>query len=135
MRCGCDAGGVLKHPGEAVGGALGAAPVEPEDELVEIALQVLGADGAVVRAQQPTLGEAKDEMEGGQALVGLASGAREVDGVVVVVGGFEPTIATPTVGGDRGALGDVGGDEAREAVASAAGADLERFIVSDADAP
>jgi len=41
MGRGQDAEGVLKDAGEAVGGALGAAPIEAEDELVEIALQLV----------------------------------------------------------------------------------------------
>ena len=110
MRRGRDADGVLKDAGEAVGRVLGAAAVEAEDEIVEVALQVLGADGTVVRAQEPPLGEAEDEMDGGQALVGLAPRAREVDGVMVVAGGSEPLVTAPAVGGDRGALGDVGRD-------------------------
>jgi len=65
MRGGRDADGVLKDASEPVGRALGAATIEPEDEFVEVALQVLGADGAVVRAQEPPLGEAEGEMDGG----------------------------------------------------------------------
>jgi len=64
MRRERDADGVLKDAGEAVGEALGAAAVEAEDIFVEVALQVLGADGAVVGAQEPPLGEAEDEMDG-----------------------------------------------------------------------
>jgi hypothetical protein len=41
MGRGQDADGVLKDAGAAVGGALGAAPIEAEDELVEIALPVV----------------------------------------------------------------------------------------------
>jgi len=51
MGRGRDVDGVLKDAGEAVGQAFGAAAVEAEDGLVEIVLQVLAADGTVVRAQ------------------------------------------------------------------------------------
>ena len=59
--------GVLDQAGEAVADGLGLAAVEAEDELVEVALQVLGPDGAVVGAEEPALGEAEDEVDGGQA--------------------------------------------------------------------
>ena len=41
---------MLDEPGEAVGDAGGGASVEAEDVLVEIGLEVLRADGAVVGA-------------------------------------------------------------------------------------
>ena len=43
--------GVLDEAGETVADSLGLAPIEAEDELVEVVLQVLGPDGAVVGAQ------------------------------------------------------------------------------------
>jgi len=76
MARGRDANGVPKDAGEAVSGAPRATAVEAEDVLVEVALQVLGADGAVVGARQPALDQPEDEMDGGQALVGLAPRAR-----------------------------------------------------------
>ena len=54
---------VLDQAGEAVADGLGLAPVEAEDELVEVALQVLGPDGAVVGAEEPALGQAEDEVD------------------------------------------------------------------------
>ena len=64
--------GVLDQAGEAVADGLGLASVEAEDELVEVALQVLGADGAMVGAEEPALGEAEDEVDGGQPQAGVA---------------------------------------------------------------
>jgi hypothetical protein len=64
--------GVLDQPCEAVADGAGLPAIEAEDELVEVALQVLGPDGAVVRAEQPALGEAEDEVDGGQAHAGVA---------------------------------------------------------------
>ena len=58
---------MLDQPGEAVADGLGGAAVEAEDEFVEVALQVLGPDGAVVGAEQPAFGQAEDEVDGGQA--------------------------------------------------------------------
>ena len=107
--------GVLDQPGEAVADGVGVAAVEAEDELVEVALQVLGSDGAVVGAEQPALGEAEDEMDGGQPQAGIAPTGREVDRRVAVALALEAAIAGPAVGGDRERLGRVGGDEAFEA--------------------
>ena len=65
MRRGRDADGVLRNAGDAVGEALGAAAVQAEAELVEVALEVLAADGTVegltgegASLTQPPLGEA-----------------------------------------------------------------------------
>ena len=122
---GRDADGVLDHAGKAVRRALGGAAIEAEDVLAEIGLKVLGADGTVVRAQEPALDQAEDEMDGGQALVGLAPGAGELDDVMGVAGGLEPVVAAPTVGGDAGGRGDVGREERFEMRARRRGDDLE----------
>jgi len=63
---------MLDQAGEAVADGLCFPAVEAEDELVEVALQVLGPDRAVVRAEEPALGEAEDEVDGGQAQAGVA---------------------------------------------------------------
>ncbi len=47
------------------GGVAGAAPVEAEDELVEVGLEVLGAQ-AVVDAKRPGLEVGKDPVDPGQ---------------------------------------------------------------------
>jgi hypothetical protein len=44
--------GVLDQPGEALADGFGFPAVEVEDELVEVALQVPGPDGAVVGAKE-----------------------------------------------------------------------------------
>jgi hypothetical protein len=62
-----DLDGVLDEAGEAVAGGVGFPAVEAEDEFVEVALQVLGADGAVVGAEQSAFGQAEDEVDGGHA--------------------------------------------------------------------
>src|SRR5436305_11221842 len=72
-----DAHGVLDEAGEAVADPLGGAAVEPERVLVKPRVrlagprpgsgrQVLGADSAMMGAQQPALGEAEDEVDAGQ---------------------------------------------------------------------
>ena len=44
--------GVLDQPCEAVADGLGFAAVEAEDEFVDVALQMLGSDGAVMGAER-----------------------------------------------------------------------------------
>src|SRR4051812_6755651 len=59
---GCEHG-LLDQAGEAVADALGGAPVEAEDVLVQVPLQVLRADGAGMGAEQPALGEGEHEVD------------------------------------------------------------------------
>ena len=75
--------------------ALGGAAVEAEDELVEIGRQMLGADGAVVGAEQPALGEAEDQVDRRQAERRIAPAGAEVDRRVVVALGREPRRSRP----------------------------------------
>ena len=43
-----------------------------EHVLVEVGLEVLGPDGAMVGTEEPALGEAEDEVDAGQAQAGVA---------------------------------------------------------------
>src|SRR3954452_16665388 len=74
--------GLLDEAGEAVAEALGGAAVEAEDVLVEIGRQMLLADGTVVGAHEPALGEAEDEVDRREPQGGVAPGAGEIDGLV-----------------------------------------------------
>src|SRR3954453_16222602 len=107
--------GLLDQPGEAVADEGGGAAVEPEDVLVEVGGEVLPAHRAVVGAQQPALGEAEDEVDGGQPEGGVAPGGARADRLVVVALGRQAEVAAPAVGGHGRRLGDVGGEEALEA--------------------
>ena len=49
----------------------GPAPVEAEAELVQVALQVLVLDRALVGAQQPALGQGGDPVDPGKQLAGV----------------------------------------------------------------
>ena len=49
----------------------GSAPVEAEDELVEVALQVTACDGAVQRSEKPPVEEREDAVDSGEELGGL----------------------------------------------------------------
>jgi hypothetical protein len=107
--------GLLDDAGEAVSDALGGPSIEAEDVLVEIGLQVFGADRPVVGAQQPALGEPEDEVDGRQAERGVAPGTGEMDRLVGVARGLEAAIARPAVGGDVGGAQDVLAEKANEA--------------------
>jgi hypothetical protein len=88
---------VLDEADEAVADGVGLAAVEAEDELAEVALQVLGPDGAVVGAEEPALGEAEDEVDGGQPQAGVAPAGSDVDRLVPVALGGKAAIAGPAV--------------------------------------
>src|SRR6187200_2497959 len=75
---------LLDQPGEAVSDALGGATIEAEHVLVEISREMLLADGAVMGAEKPALGESEDEMDGRQAQHSVAPGGAESDGLVAV---------------------------------------------------
>ena len=66
--------GLFDQAGKTMGDALGGPSVEAEDVLVEIGLQVLGADRPMVGAQKPAFGEPEDEVDGRQAERGVAPG-------------------------------------------------------------
>src|SRR5215470_13468651 len=70
------ADGEFEHAVQDQAPAAGPAPVEAEAELVQVALQVLVLDRALVGAQQPALGQGGDPVHPGQQLAGiLAAGA------------------------------------------------------------
>jgi len=68
--------GEFEHPVEDHASAARAASVEPEDELVEVALQVRLVDRTLMRAQQPPLDQRRHTVDPGEQLTGiLAAGA------------------------------------------------------------
>src|SRR4051812_49823465 len=111
---GCEHG-LLDQAGEAVADALGGAPVEAEDVLVQVPLQVLRADGAVMGAEQPALGEGEHEVDRRQPERRVTPGPGEVDRLVAVALGGEVVVAAPAVGRDLGRAADVAAEEAPEA--------------------
>src|SRR3954468_18615499 len=113
-RRGCDHG-LLDQAGEAMADALGGAAVEAEDVLVQVPLQVLRADGAVMGAEQPAFGEGEHEVDRGQPERRVTPGLGEIDRLVVVALGGEAVVAPPAVGRDLGRAADVAAEEALEA--------------------
>ena len=89
----------------------GSAPVEAEDELVEVGLQVLASE-AVVDAQRPGLEVGEDAMNPGQDHMG----GHVSDDVRVVCDAGRAGVAGPAVGPGRGAGGEVGAQEGVQAV-------------------
>ena len=76
------------------------AAIEPERELVEVGLQVLGAD-AVMDAVQPRLQVREDEMADRQELLSHLGIAAFSNRVVVVAPLPQTGIAAPVVGDDQ----------------------------------
>lgn len=70
------ADGELEHAVEDQAPTAGPAPVEAEAELVQVVLQVLVLDRALVGAQQPALGQGGDPVDPGQQLAGVLPAAR-----------------------------------------------------------
>lgn len=70
MRCwrsyGIDRNCLLNHSVEEFPSVLGAPPVEPEGEFVEIEFQMLVADRPLVSAQYPSLQQRRDQVNPGQ---------------------------------------------------------------------
>src|SRR3954454_12276443 len=91
------------------GGVRGAPAVEPEDELVQVGLEVLLAQ-PVVDAQRPPLRVRGHPMDPGQDQVGQ----RVADHPRVVLHLLEPGVARPAVAHHGAADGDHGGDEGAE---------------------
>src|SRR4051794_349692 len=100
---------LLDEAGEAVADALGGAAVEAEDVLVEMGGQMLLADRTMVGAQEPALGAAEHEMDGGEAQGGIAPGGAEIDRLVGRAGGRPGPIARPARGGGGSGAGGGGG--------------------------
>ena len=78
----------------------GTASVEAERELVEVGVEVLGSDGALVGAKQPALEQARDAMDGRHHDVGgIVLAAHYGPLVLVAVLGHRP-VGLPSVGVD-----------------------------------
>ena len=107
-------------------GVPGAAPVEAEDELVEIGLKVFAAQ-AVVDTQGPDLEVGEDAMDPGQDDMGghLANDMGIMDEACGA------GIAGPSVGLGGGAGGQVGGEEGMQA----AGRVIGHLVQADASGP
>src|SRR5580700_7128334 len=103
-------GGELEHAVEDQAPAAGPAPVEAEAELVQVALQVLVLDRALMGAQQPALGQGSDPVDPRQQLAGVlpagAGGPLAAPDMDITEPG-DPVVAHPGVGDHRRARLDV----------------------------
>src|SRR6516162_9552864 len=91
-------------------GVPGAAPVEAEDELVEIGLKVFAAQ-AVVDPQGPDLDVGEDAMDPRQDDMG----GHLADDMGIMDEAYRAGIAGPSVGLGGGIRGQVGGEEGVQA--------------------
>src|SRR5882724_7123394 len=74
----------------------GLAPVEAERELIQIVLEIFMSNGALMRAQQPTLEQRNDSMHPRQQMLGIR-GLMLLDLAVVSVA-FHFAVSLQTVG-------------------------------------
>src|SRR4051794_35217165 len=95
----------------AEGGVSGAAPVEAEDELVEVGLEVF-APQAVVDAERPTLEVGEDAVGPGQHDMG----GHAADDMRIMRDAGSTGIPWPVVGLGGGAGGEIGLEEGRQAI-------------------
>lgn len=86
VRDGSNLNALLQEPAEEESPALRLSPVETERELVEVGLKVVSLHRALMRAQQPSLGEAGDPMHAWKEHMSLHARAGHVDRAVDVVG-------------------------------------------------
>ena len=104
----------LEHTVEDESPASGTAPVEPEDELVEVAGEMRATDRSLVGPEEPAFREGRDTMDPGQqpcrVFTASTSGPLAAS-VVAVAEGLDARIALPGVGDHRRSGLDVGGDE------------------------
>ena len=119
--------GEFEHAVEDQPPAAGPAPVEAEAELVQVALQVLVLDRALVGAQQPALGQGGDPVDPGQQLAGVlpagAGGPLAAPDMGITEPG-DPVVAHPAVGDHRRARLDVAGEEGVQRAGRGVGQDL-----------
>ncbi len=88
-------------------------PIEPEHELVQVRLEVLGTD-AVMGSEEPRIEVRENDVDHRQVLVCLGLIAADVHGFVPESELLQFVVAGPTVGSDQRARLDVLGDEAFE---------------------
>jgi hypothetical protein len=106
--------GELQQPVEDEPTASRAAAVEAEHELVQVALQMRLLCRALVRAQQPPLGQRGDPVHRGQQparVVAAGAGSPLAAPLVHVAEPGQPVIAHPGIGNDRRTWLDMSGDE------------------------
>src|SRR3954467_13824394 len=112
------------RPGDAEeraeGGMSGAAPVEAEDELVEVGLEVF-ATKAVIDAERPALEIGEDAVGPGQHDMG----GHAADDMRIVGEAGSAGIPGPAVGLDGGAGGEIGLEEGMQAAGRIVGQLLE----------
>src|SRR5919106_3088054 len=94
--------------------ALGAAAVEAEGELVEVEVELAGADRALVGAEQPALQQRGHPVRARHDDVGGVAAGGNAGRVVREAGCREPVVTAPAVGVDeRAGHGDIGEEAAQ----------------------
>jgi hypothetical protein len=104
----------LKHAVEDHPPASGRSPVEPEHELVEVALEMTVINAALMGAEQPPLGQGSNPVHAGQQPAGVlpaGAGGPLAASFVEVAELADSGITLPAVGDDCGPRFNVAGDE------------------------
>jgi hypothetical protein len=107
VRDGPDLNALLEEAAEEESPELRLPPVEAKCKLVQVGLEVVALHRALVRAQQPSFGEAGDPVHPRKEHVGLSAGLGHVDRAVDVVGPDGRGIRLQPIGHHRRAWLDV----------------------------
>ena len=97
---GLELNGLLEQPVEKQAAVVRAAPVEAEGELRQVALEVLGRDGASVGAEQPALEQRGHQVDARHDHVRRVADARDRGRVVGVAELADAVVAAVAVGQD-----------------------------------
>ena len=98
-----DLDGLLDEAVEELAPPARGAPVEPERELIEVAIQMLARDAALVDAQEPPFQQRRDPMHARQQGRGRVAAATDVPRLMGVAIAGQARIGGPSIGGDDGA--------------------------------
>ena len=107
VGCRSDGNGLLGEAVEEQPAGLGTAAIEAEGEFVEVVVEMLVLDAALMRSDQPSLEQRRDVVNAGHDLVGRIETAADDGDLMLVAGRRQPSIAAPAVGVDgRSGHGD-----------------------------
>ena len=95
--------------------------VEAEGELLQVGMQMLGCDGALVGAEDPALQQAGDPMDSRHGDVGRIVGRGQHRLVTCVAVPWQVVVAAPPVSADSRTRGNDGANEGHEVVGGGVG--------------
>ena len=105
---------LMEKPVEEQAAGAGVASVEPESEFVEVVVELLRPNPALMGGQQPALEQSSHPVDPWHQLRAVCGGGPDGHPPVPVPSPVDPHVALPGVGQQQGSGLDVGFDEAVE---------------------